>query len=109
MPSNKPKGSFTVWSYDFDAAPFHHNQLRDDTFERIDRAVRVARQRVRESNHNTGWAKIIDNQQAGHLGDHGVIAMCRKSNSGHARMTYRRQGPWFRAKKHAATNKASAF
>lgn len=85
-----PSPSFTVWSYDYDAAPFHVNELSTDTFQCRNQAMRVARRRVRETNHDTGWAKIIDNTQAGRMGDNGVIVLIKKTRHGGARTVYRR-------------------
>lgn len=90
MPIANVIPSFTVWSYDYDAAPFHANDLHGDTFDCRNIAVQVARQRTRETGHNTGWAKIIDNNQVGRLGDNGVIVMLKKTCSGRARITYQR-------------------
>lgn len=84
--------SYTIWVYDHDAAPHHDNNLGEDTFDDINKAVRQARTLVEKTNHNTGWAKIIDNRAAGHMGDNGVVVRISKSAYGHARMTYRREG-----------------
>lgn len=91
MPIAITPPSFTVWSYDYDSAPFHANDLRHDTYERRDIAVQVARQRVRETSQNTGWAKIIDNNQAGRLGDNGVIIVLKKTPAGRVHITYTRE------------------
>lgn len=90
MSITKEPSSFTVWAYQYDAASFHANELRADTFKCRNQAIRVARQRVRETNHNTGWAKIIDNCQAGHMGDRGVIAVFRKTRQGGTQTVYQR-------------------
>lgn len=84
--------SYTIWVYDHDAAPHHDNNLGEDTFDDINKAVRQARTLVEKTNHNTGWAKIIDNRAAGHMGDNGVVVRISKSAYGHARMTFRREG-----------------
>lgn len=84
--------SYTIWVYDFDAAPHHCNELGEDTFDEIDKAVRQARQCVSKTNHNTGWAKIVDNAMAGHMGDNGVVIRINKTVNGHPRISYRREG-----------------
>ncbi len=85
-----PAPSFTVWSYNYDAAPFHDNELQADTFQCRNQAVRIARRRVRDTNHDTGWAKIVDNNLSGRMGDHGVIVLIKKTRQGGARTVYRR-------------------
>lgn len=52
--------TFTVWSYDHDASQFHANDLGADTFADLQTAVKTVRQRVRQTCHNTGWAKVRD-------------------------------------------------
>jgi hypothetical protein len=71
---------FTVWSYDYDAAPHHHNELSDDTVGDLFAAVALARKRVAETNHNTGYAKIVDSSRAT-MGDQGVIAIFKKDKN----------------------------
>lgn len=76
------KGTFTVWVYDHDAAVHHDNDLEKDTFQDVSTAAQVARQRVKETNHNTGWAKVIDNSEAGRMGDTGFVVAFKKDKNG---------------------------
>lgn len=74
--------SFTVWAYCYDAAPFHDNELTDDTVNSLDEAADLARKRTRETPHNTGYAKIIDNDLRGKMGDCGLMATFKKDRNG---------------------------
>ncbi|WP_341744735.1 hypothetical protein [Azonexus hydrophilus] len=74
--------SFTVWAYDHDAAEHHCNDLTADTFSNAAEAAKCARQRVVETNHNTGYAKVVDNAVVGRLGDTGVLAVFKKDRNG---------------------------
>lgn len=81
--------TFTVWSYDHDAAQFHAN-----TFADFRTAVKTARQRVLQTCHNTGWAKVRDNNgHVGHYGCSGVVAILKKNVNGHPYVTSRERKP----------------
>lgn len=71
--------TYTVWTYDHDAAPHHDNELKADTVDDLKQAIRLARQRVAETNHNTGFANIVDNGIAGRMGDCGVVVVVSKT------------------------------
>lgn len=75
--------SYTVWQYDCDQNLHHQNDLNSDSFIHLDDAIACARQRVRETNHNTGYAKIIDGT-AKRLGASGVVAVYGKDRNGRA-------------------------
>ena len=80
--------TYTVWSYDYDAAPHHHNDLFADTVDGFKEAEALARKRAGETNHNTGYAKVIDNSIAGRGGDRGVVATFIKTRAGAVRRNY---------------------
>lgn len=73
--------SYTVWQYNCDINQHHQNDLNADTFESLDAAIACARNRVRETVHNTGYAKIVDGI-AQRLGASGVVAVYGKDRSG---------------------------
>jgi hypothetical protein len=83
--------SYTLWVYDHETAQHHDNDLVEDTFAQINEAITTARMRVANTNHETGWARIIDNFLVGHLGDRGIVAVFRKNAVGHVRMTYQHE------------------
>jgi hypothetical protein len=77
---------FTVWSYDYDAAQHHKNDLQEDTVADLFAAVALARQRAAETNQNTGYSKIVDWNRA-KMGDRGVIAIFKKDKNGRVFVT----------------------
>lgn len=66
--------TYTVWTYDYDAAPHHDNDLLADTVYSYKEAEALARKRTAETNHNTGYSKVIDNSIAGRMGDCGEVS-----------------------------------
>lgn len=81
-PPAVPEDSFTVWSYDSDLALHHANDLKADTFESVEHAAEVARQRALETSQNTGFATVVDNSARGHLGDSGFVVEFKKDKDG---------------------------
>lgn len=77
--------SFTVWSYSYDAAPHHANELSEDTFDTEEKAITCARKRTAETNHNTGWAKVVNNAARTH-GSSGVTCTFSKTVRGVVRI-----------------------
>ena len=80
--------SYTVWSYDYDAAPHHDNDLLADTVDSFKEAEALARKRAAETNHNTGYSKVVDNTIAGRGGDRGVVITFIKTRAGLVRRNY---------------------
>ncbi len=64
--------------------------LDADTYPSFEKALAIARVRVQETNHNTGFSKVIKNCLRVQ-GDSGVVAIVKKTGRGHARMTYLRE------------------
>lgn len=79
--------TYTVRAFAYDAAPHHDNDLMADTLDNFKQAVALAKQRAREASHNTGYAILVDNSIAGHMGDNGVVASWVKTRAG-VRRTY---------------------
>lgn len=77
--------TFTVWSYAYDAAPHHANELAEDTFGTEGEAIVCARLRTAQTNHNTGWAKVVDNSKVGR-GGNGVVCTFSKTVRGVVRI-----------------------
>lgn len=73
--------SFTVWSYDYDAAPHHANNLNDDTVRTIEEAADLARKRAAETSQNTGYAIVVDSDRC-RMGDRGIVATLKKDKNG---------------------------
>lgn len=82
---NNLKPSYTVFVYQSDINQHHNNNLFADTFESGDMAETIARERVKATNYNTGWAKVIDNHIHGKSGQSGVVLIVKKTKDGKAR------------------------
>lgn len=77
--------TFTVWSYDYDAAPHHANELAADTHASEADAITRARLRTAQTAQNTGWAKVVDNSKVGRSGN-GVVCTFSKTVRGVVRI-----------------------
>ena len=84
--------SYTIWSYQHDNAPHHDNELNVNTYDSLSEAAKVARQLVSETHHNTGYAKIIDNDIRGKMGDSGLMAIFTKDKNGRVFSSAVREG-----------------
>lgn len=84
--------SFTVWVFDHDTAQHHDNDVKADTVASLDVATAIARCRVQDTNHSTGYANIVDNNIAGQMGDRGNVLHVGKKSDGVTVVTNKRSG-----------------